>query len=311
MVAESSRYFVRSKGAEHGPYTLSQLSYMWVSGSLTADTLYRLQNVADWSPVVALADTLEALAPNKQTTRQIDAPSAEAPRPAEAKSQAQTPIFIGTEATRGGVLRGDGSRKNPYVVEAENHWLSARVQKEVIDASYGGHAYKVLGERLYSFSPDGLPGNKDLCEHRLLLHDKPLSVWFDLHLVTRLVEDPGLRVMQQVLQSATQLQMLGNRKKQERGSDRLHKGDEATTISPVILTPDECYDRVLIFRLKWFLIHLVVWIVLGSTRLGPFAFLGMFGSILILSVQVTWKKRQLLRSMGLSEQEINARLRSR
>jgi len=40
-------------------------------------------------------------------------------------------------------------------------------------------------KRWYHESPNGKPGNADLCEYKLLRDGKSFSVWFDLYLVAR------------------------------------------------------------------------------------------------------------------------------
>lgn len=47
-------YWIASDGEQKGPYTRDQLSAMWNSGALTADTQYWIEGAADWKPVTAL-----------------------------------------------------------------------------------------------------------------------------------------------------------------------------------------------------------------------------------------------------------------
>jgi len=63
------------------------------------------------------------------------------------------------------------------------------VQNEVLDAMFEKPGYdRTKNRRLYSESPLGLPGNGDLCETIVALNDGTVrSVWFDLHMVTRIM----------------------------------------------------------------------------------------------------------------------------
>jgi hypothetical protein len=83
---------------------------------------------------------------------------------------------------------------------------------------------------------------------------------------------------------------------------------EGRPIPVRLLTGDECQERAIAFRRKWALLHLVFWIIIGFAWLGTKAALGIFLSLIILAVQVDWKKRQLLREMGLTKTEVNKRV---
>lgn len=92
------------------------------------------------------------------------------------------------------ILEGDGSRERPFVIHTSSHVLSASIQAEIIDKMYGKGTYSAReNSRLYYASDRGLPGNGDLCEHKIVVDGRPASVWFDLYMVTRLVNDPELK----------------------------------------------------------------------------------------------------------------------
>lgn len=89
-------------------------------------------------------------------------------------------------------VEGNGSREFPFVIHTSNAIRSAQVQREIIDGVFGEGTYQTFGTRLYSESRRGIPGNGDLCEHRVLVNGVERSIWFDLYLVTQLMNDPEL-----------------------------------------------------------------------------------------------------------------------
>jgi hypothetical protein len=90
------------------------------------------------------------------------------------------------------IIEGDGTSTNPFVIHTSNHMLSAQIQNEILDRVLGAGAWGQQ-ERRYYPSQRGQPGNEDLCEHLVTVGGQPRSIWFDLYLVTRLVNDPGLK----------------------------------------------------------------------------------------------------------------------
>ena len=50
-------YFVMTEGQEKGPYTFNQLSSMWYSGQLPANTHFRLRDVVTWYPLIDLLES--------------------------------------------------------------------------------------------------------------------------------------------------------------------------------------------------------------------------------------------------------------
>ncbi len=47
-------YFISTGGSESGPFVLAQIRSMWASGSITADSHYWSDGMADWQPVTQL-----------------------------------------------------------------------------------------------------------------------------------------------------------------------------------------------------------------------------------------------------------------
>ena len=91
------------------------------------------------------------------------------------------------------ILEGDGSQESPFVFEISNWVDSAVIQGTIVDLILGPGTYKAGGTRHYTESPRGRLGNGDICEHVYQIDGKKVSLWFDLYLVTRLVEEPGQR----------------------------------------------------------------------------------------------------------------------
>lgn len=82
------------------------------------------------------------------------------------------------------LLGGDGSRERPYVIGPTSYLFSTGMQAKIVEDVYGPGEYSPDSrQRRYYQSPNGPPGNKDLCEHILLKSGK--SVWFDLSEVTK------------------------------------------------------------------------------------------------------------------------------
>src|SRR5688572_30565310 len=89
------------------------------------------------------------------------------------------------------IVEGDGTSTNPFVIHTSVHLLSAQIQDEILDRVLGPGAWTPQ-ERRYYPSKRGEPGNGDLCEHLVTVAGQPKSVWFDLYLVTSLVNSPEL-----------------------------------------------------------------------------------------------------------------------
>ena len=53
-------FFVRDKSGERGPFTRSQLRSMWDSGFVTSDSEARMEDTADWVPMSALIEQVDA-----------------------------------------------------------------------------------------------------------------------------------------------------------------------------------------------------------------------------------------------------------
>src|SRR5438876_3890689 len=87
------------------------------------------------------------------------------------------------------VRGGDGSKSNPFIIHAFNTFSSATAQKDAISAAYGAGQWTVIGRNYYA-SPNGEPGNKDLCEWVIEVGGGNVSVWFDLYIVTMYQTDP-------------------------------------------------------------------------------------------------------------------------
>ena len=47
-------YFISTGASESGPFVLAQIQSMWASGSITADSYYWFDGMADWQPVTQL-----------------------------------------------------------------------------------------------------------------------------------------------------------------------------------------------------------------------------------------------------------------
>jgi hypothetical protein len=96
------------------------------------------------------------------------------------------------------ILGGDGSKESPFEIHTSNPMLSAAIQAEIIDNIYGFGTYDENGLRNYFDSPNGNVGDGDLCEHIVNTPGgEVISVWFDLHMVRKLSEDPKLTKMKQ------------------------------------------------------------------------------------------------------------------
>ncbi len=151
---------------------------MWVSGNVTADAFYRLENIDQWSPIGGLAETLEALTPPE---RQKDA---------ETSVPHQTPE---TRKLVRLISRGDGTREKPFVVNAPGYVLSKQVQAAMLNTMFGDGTYQPTGTRVYHPSHGQEGENRDLCEHQILVDGSTRSVWFDLSEVTTAVQERKLQ----------------------------------------------------------------------------------------------------------------------
>lgn len=125
MVAASKNYYVKVKGEERGPFTLAQLSRMWVGGAITADAFYRLENIEEWAPLTVLAETLEAIAPARENQQA-------APETGEPKAIVQeknTERFREWVQPHGRIVAGNGSPHDPFVIDTFTTLFSARIQR--------------------------------------------------------------------------------------------------------------------------------------------------------------------------------------
>lgn len=175
MVAPAQHYFIRSRTGERGPYTLSQVSTMWASGSITADSFYRLSNVEDWSPISQLEETLGAITGSGLTKQTLTS---------------LPPVVLPKRVVHSRIVEGDGSRESPFVINALNYFGSVTIQSEIVDLAIGEGAYRATKRRVYYTSSRGKPGNSDVCEYVFDVDGREVSVWFDLYLVTQWVENP-------------------------------------------------------------------------------------------------------------------------
>tara|TARA_Y100000588_G_C14009244_1_gene819193 strand:+ start:66 stop:968 length:903 start_codon:yes stop_codon:yes gene_type:complete len=99
-----------------------------------------------------------------------------------------------------GVLAGDGSKEEPFIIYAHDHRTSVLLQRKQIDQIAGQGAYAV-SQRKYHYSPNGSEGNHDLCEYLIDHEVLRSSVWFDLHIVEQLSRTPdGKKYRDHVLQ---------------------------------------------------------------------------------------------------------------
>ncbi len=90
-------------------------------------------------------------------------------------------------------IEGNGSKESPFVTHASDQVTSAAIQAIIIDGIFGKGTYNPNGRRNYFYSVRGEPGNNDLCEHIVDVGGKKASVWFDLYLVSRLVNNSALK----------------------------------------------------------------------------------------------------------------------
>jgi len=54
-----TRYYLHLEGVEQGPYTIYQLKAMWMTGGITLETLYRMDDDGNWFSLSMIVDTLE------------------------------------------------------------------------------------------------------------------------------------------------------------------------------------------------------------------------------------------------------------
>jgi hypothetical protein len=96
---------------------------------------------------------------------------------------------LGAGKPKPGIISGSGHREEPFVVAAANPLTSVVLQAGTLKSIFGSDAYD-QAKREYHESANAHPGNRDLCEYRVLRDGKPFSVWFDLYLISRLRESP-------------------------------------------------------------------------------------------------------------------------
>ena len=340
MVAELKTYFLKVKGSVSGPYTLSQLSRMWVSGNVTADAYYRLGEFDEWDPIVSLSETLEAIC---QVVK----------APANAEPAAVTTILDSRPKLDNAIQRpavihpnlveGDGSKDSPYVINALSSMSAARIEQEIVAILYGPEAYGPQTSRAWQESPRGKPGNGDLCRTVLSLKGQSILIWFDLYLVTKHWEDPeavrqrnerlnspaGIKAQQHLKELLAAGPMKVNDKSESATqpfqspstpSERLQLalsllqsgnllGAEGLA-APFLLTADDCRVILSQFRLKWIAIHLIFWMVVGFASGDARVVVGVVVSGGVFLYQVQWKCRQLLRAQGLSQEEVERRIKA-
>jgi hypothetical protein len=293
MVAPAQHYYVRSKAGERGPFTLSQVSTMWSTGHITVDSFYRLSNAEEWAPISQLQETLEALAP----------------------STFQPPKRIAHDR----IVEGDGSRESPFVIHTSNYGLSAQIQGEIIDLTLGPGTYNSGGSRHYSESTRGKPGNGDICEHVFLINGRNISVWFDLYLVTGLVEDPELKKIKKGMIESPQGQLLQGDirrmigvtepepEKKAPGPGSLIPIVKEPSAEPFSFDPEEAEETLRQYRITWRFLYIIIWFLIGYFFIGGYALVGLICSIPILRAQVRWREEQILKQAGMSDSEIRAR----
>jgi hypothetical protein len=173
------------------------------------------------------------------------------------------------------IIEGNGSRESPFVIHTSSYLLSAEIQKEIIDKIHGPGTYSQRGNRLYYSSERGAPGNGDLCEHKLSVNGQPVSIWFDLSLVTKLVNDPGLRkAKQEMLNSPTgqRVQAEFRRMMMEKGGGSSKPQKDACFVATAIYGdlehPSVCVLRT--FRDSWLAGNVPGRAIIASYyRIGP------------------------------------------
>jgi hypothetical protein len=101
------------------------------------------------------------------------------------------------------IVEGDGTREQPFVIHTSNEMLSAKIQDEIIDRLFGAGASKF--SVVYYESRRGKPGNVDLRERFSLADGIRRSVWFDLYLVSALVNDPALNKAKRELMESPEM----------------------------------------------------------------------------------------------------------
>jgi len=110
------------------------------------------------------------------------------------------------------ILGGDGSKESPFVIHTSSPMLSAAIQAEIIDNIYGLGTYDENGLRNYFDSSNGNVGDGDLCEHIVNTPGgEVMSVWFDLHMVRKLSEDPKLSETKRDMVHAATLKLTGEK----------------------------------------------------------------------------------------------------
>ena len=121
------------------------------------------------------------------------------------QSQPDTRQTPSTPSPMERVIEGDGSRETPFVIHTSDYAFSALLQNRIIDGLFGSGAW-VAQQRRYSTSQRGESGNEDLCEHLVTVAGQLKCVWFDLYLVTKLANDPGLNEAKRNLMESPSMQ---------------------------------------------------------------------------------------------------------
>ena len=271
MVREIQHYYLSSKDVERGPYTLSQVASMWSSGALTASTLYRVTNVENWKPLSELDDTLQFISSSHPVQESVQV-GASSQRPEDQpKGASSSPI---------------GGKGNPVKLDVNGITFLLVAGR---DARTTGPLDQLFGVGRWRFEcgsvekPQLLDGQiATLASCKVVTGGTPQTVWF------RLADDSGLIGIERDLEQSAH----------EMGLKTLPSNEECIKIAKA-------------FRAKWISVYLIFWAVLGFTGFGHILLWCVPVSVLILACQIQYKKRQLLRRQGLSDNDIKRRLEIR
>lgn len=165
-------------GKELGEWPQEEVRSLYSKGKLLPTDHYWKEGMTEWAE---LSRMIKPPPPDVKTT------------PPTETRKATTKIDIPTDEGSSfeyKSLKGSGANKNdPIEIIALNTISSAWNQNDILDTMFGKAGYdRTKNRRLYSESPLGLPGNGDLCETIVTLNSGAVrSVWFDLHMVTKIV----------------------------------------------------------------------------------------------------------------------------
>lgn len=185
MVAPAQHFYVKTHNDVRGPFTLTQVAAMWASGNITSDSFYRISNIEEWSPLSQLEETLLALSGGAKPPPIPPILRAELVSTPIAQPVADAPLSISG-------VPGTGKREDPFVFPMMGHIASTALQQMLIEQVFGVGVYKGAdGIRNYHESPRGIKGNKDLCEHVVIVGGNRESLWCDLSAVSEFVRNPS------------------------------------------------------------------------------------------------------------------------